>query len=124
MQNAYPLIGLLAWLQFKHFIADYLLQPDWILRGKGNLRHPGGYVHAALHATGSLPALALLGLSVPGIASIVAAEFVVHLAIDHVKAIHSHRTAAAITTRAYWAAHGADQLLHHLTYTGILVLVS
>lgn len=124
MQGAYLLIGLLAWLQFKHFVADYLMQPAWILRGKGNLLHPGGYVHAGLHALGSLPALVLLELDRGWIAALVLGEFAVHFAIDHLKAVHAHKKPAAMTTRAYWAAHGADQLLHHLTYTGILVLIS
>jgi hypothetical protein len=124
MQGAYPLICLLAWLQFKHFVADYLMQPAWILRGKGKLLHPGGYAHACLHALGSLPALVLLDLDRAWIAALVLGEFAVHFAIDHLKAVHAHRKPAAMTTRAYWAAHGADQLLHHLTYTGILVLIS
>lgn len=124
MLGALPLIGLLAWLQFKHFIADYLLQPSWFLHGKGRLRHPGGYAHAALHALGSLPALALLGLDGMWLAALMAGEFAVHFAIDHFKAVHARKRPAATTTRAYWAAHGADQLLHHLTYTCMLLLVS
>lgn len=124
MQGAYPLIGLLAWLQFKHFVADYLLQPAWILRGKGRLLHPGGYAHAGLHALGSMPALALLDLDGAWIAALTAGEFSVHFAIDHFKAIHAHNSGAAMTTRAFWAAHGADQFLHHLTYVGMLALVS
>ena len=123
MHDAYPLIGLLAWLQFKHFIADYVLQPAWILRGKGKLLHPGGYAHAGLHALGSLPALAIVGQDGPGLTTLVAAEFVVHFVVDHFKAIHARTRPAAMTSRAYWAAHGADQLLHHLTYAGMLVLV-
>jgi len=124
VQGAYPLIGLLAWLQFKHFVADYLLQPAWILRGKGRLLHPGGYAHAGLHALGSMPALALLDLDGAWIAALTAGEFSVHFAIDHFKAIHAHNRGAAMTTRAFWAAHGADQFLHHLTYVGMLALVS
>lgn len=70
MQSAYPLIGLLAWLQLKHFVVDYLLQPDWVLRQKGCQLHPGGYVHARPHVLGSLPALVLVGLSGSGIAGL------------------------------------------------------
>lgn len=124
MQGAYSLIGLLAWLQFKHFVADYLLQPAWILRGKGDLLHPGGYAHAGLHALGSLPALMLFDLNGVWLAMLMAGEFSLHFVIDHFKAIHAHKRPAAMTTRAYWAAHGADQFLHHLTYVGMLALVS
>jgi hypothetical protein len=124
MQSAFSLLGLLAWLQFKHFLADYLLQPSWILHGKGSLWHPGGYAHAALHALGSLPALALFGLDGMWLSALILGEFGVHFAIDHAKAVHARARPAAVTTRAYWAAHGVDQLLHHLTYTFMLVLVS
>lgn len=124
MPDAHFLIGALAWFQFKHFAADYLLQPAWIIRGKGNLWHPGGYAHAALHALGSLPALISLGLGVTWIVTLALAEFAVHFAIDHLKAIYGRRRPSPTMTRVDWAAHGADQLLHHLTYTGILMAVS
>jgi len=123
MESAVSLIGLLAWLQAKHFIADYVLQPAWILRGKGDLRHPGGYAHAAVHALGTVPGLWLCGLDVVMVSVLALAEFLIHYMIDHLKAVHSHAHPTAMTTRAYWAAHGADQLLHHLTYTGILAVV-
>lgn len=123
MDSAVSVIGLLAWLQAKHFAADYLLQPGWVLHGKGDLRHPGGYAHAAIHAVGTIPGLWLYGLDAALVVVLALTEFVVHYLIDHVKAVHSHTHPTAMTTRAYWAAHGADQLLHHLTYTGILVVV-
>ena len=31
--------GLLIGLEIKHYIADYFLQPGWILAGKGNIFH-------------------------------------------------------------------------------------
>jgi hypothetical protein len=123
MESAVPLVGLLVWLQAKHFAADYLLQPGWVLRGKGDFRHPGGYAHAAIHAMGTIPGLWLCGLDAVTVAVLALAEFLIHYLIDHLKAVHSHLHPAGMTTRAYWAAHGADQLLHHLTYTGILVAV-
>jgi hypothetical protein len=122
MDSAVSLIGLLAWLQTKHFAADYLLQPGWVLRGKGDLHHPGGYAHAAIHAAGTVPGLWLCGLDAMTVMVLALAEFLIHYLIDHLKALHAHRHPAAVTTRGYWAAHGADQLLHHLTYTGILAV--
>lgn len=124
MHDAYPLIGLLAWLQVKHFVADYLLQPAWILRGKGNGSHPGGYAHAGLHALASLPALLAVGAGASAVCMLMLGEFGIHFAIDHLKAVHARKNPAPMSSRSYWAAHGADQLLHHLTYTGILIVVS
>ncbi len=32
-----------------HLIADWLLQNDWMSRNKTDLRHPAGWVHAAIY---------------------------------------------------------------------------
>ena len=32
-----------------HLVADWLLQNDWMALNKMNLRHPAGWVHAAIH---------------------------------------------------------------------------
>jgi hypothetical protein len=116
-------IGMLVWLQVKHFIADYLLQPPWILRGKGDLGEPGGYVHAGIHVCGSLPVLIAGGLSAGWISALMAAEFVIHYLADHIKAVHSHTHPHPTNTLAFWALHGADQLMHHLTYSAMLLII-
>jgi len=46
--------GLMLGLEIKHCVADYFMQPGWILAGKGNFRLPGGYAHAGIHAAMSL----------------------------------------------------------------------
>jgi hypothetical protein len=117
-------VGMLVWLQFKHFVADYLLQTAWILRGKGDFRKPGGYVHAGIHVCGSLPVLYVGGLSGAAIAGVAIAEFVIHYVIDHLKAVDSRLRPRAATTRGCWAMHGLDQFLHHLTYSGMLLLIA
>ena len=33
--------ALLIGLEIKHYVADYFLQPGWILGGKGDFRKPG-----------------------------------------------------------------------------------
>jgi hypothetical protein len=50
----------LVGLQLKHLVADYLLQPRWVIHGKGDVRKIGGYVHAGLRAVGT-PAGASFG---------------------------------------------------------------
>jgi hypothetical protein len=113
-------IAMLLVFQVKHFVADYLLQPGWVLTGKGDIRRLGGYVHAGLHALGSLPAFFLAGLGVMEIAAFAAAEFVIHYTIDHTKARLSRDSKSGPNTRAFWAMHGADQLMHQFTYAGLL----
>lgn len=120
MQVVTVTVAMLVCLQVKHFIADYLMQPKWILMGKRSLRSGGGYVHAAVHAVGSIPALLVPGLSGLQILTFVVAEFAVHYAIDFWKACMSGRSKAGPNNYAYWAMHGFDQLLHQLTYATII----
>jgi hypothetical protein len=121
MQWVNVMVGMLIWFQVKHFVADYLLQPDWVLGAKGNMRRMGGYVHAAIHAVGSVPAYLLAGVGMSGIAALVVAEFVIHYVIDFIKSDLSLRSKSGPNTARYWALHGADQLAHQLTYVGLLV---
>jgi Protein of unknown function (DUF3307) len=117
-------VEVLIWLQIKHFVADYLLQPDWVLAAKGDMRRMGGYVHAGIHAIGSLPAYLIAGVGLGGIAALVVVEFVVHYVIDFIKSDLSSRSRSGPNTAAYWALHGADQLAHQLTYVGLVVAVA
>jgi len=113
-------VAMLLILQVKHFVADYLLQPGWVLRGKGDLRQAGGYAHAGAHALGSLPAFFVAGLGSAEIAAFAAAEFVIHYAIDYTKAQLARNSKSGPSTHAYWAMHGADQLMHQFTYAGLI----
>jgi hypothetical protein len=120
MQMMTLTLAMLLCFQLKHFVADYLLQPGWMLGGKGDLRRVGGYVHAGLHALGSLPAFLIAGVEPAAIVLLSAAEFTVHYATDYTKAGLSRRSHSGPDARAYWALHGADQFLHQLTYVGLI----
>jgi hypothetical protein len=121
MQMMLLTITMLVCFQVKHFVADYLLQPGWILRGKADLRRAGGYAHAAIHAVGSLPALLFAGPGASQLAALLVAEFAVHYAIDFSKSSLSSRSLAGPETQAYWTLHGADQLMHQMTYAGLIL---
>jgi Protein of unknown function (DUF3307) len=123
MDTASFATSVLVGLQLKHFVADYLLQPPWILRGKGSFRRIGGYVHAGIHALGSLPVLLFSAIGFGTCLAIVAAEFVIHYLIDYAKAAWSKRSPVDVTDSAFWARHGADQLLHQLTYAAMMLAV-
>ncbi len=112
--------GLLIGLEIKHYIADYFLQPGWMLAGKGNIFHPGGYAHAGLHALLSL--IVLVGAGTPiGLAlALFAAEFVLHYALDYSKAAYSRGVHLDNRPARFWALHGMDQLLHQLTYVAMI----
>lgn len=117
------LLGLLVWLQVKHFVADYLLQTPWMIAGKGHFDQPGGYVHAGIHIAGTAPALLYSGIGGGLVALLLLAEFAIHFTIDHLKALQARVKPQSPSSARFWAAHGADQLAHHLTYSGILFVV-
>src|SRR5690348_10629609 len=115
MQPVTVVIAMLIWLQVKHYVADYVLQPGWMIAAKGNLRKQGGYVHAGIHALGSVPAYLIVGLGTLPIVVLMVIEFVIHYLIDFIKAGLSGRSDAGPSTQSFWALHGADQLAHQLT---------
>ncbi len=56
-----------------HFVAEWLLQNDWMVRNKQNLRHPAGWVHAGIYGV-------LMGLAVGWMAGVTLGFL--HLLID------------------------------------------
>jgi hypothetical protein len=117
------LFGLLIGLEIKHFIADYLLQPGWILAGKGDFRKPGGYAHAGVHAALTALLLVIFGTPLALAAAVFAVEFVIHYALDYSKIMYSRGVHVDRQPARFWALHGIDQLAHQLTYAGIIYWV-
>lgn len=110
-------------LETKHFICDYPLQRPYQLENKGTYGHPGGFLHAGLHALGT--AFAFLVITPPlgvGIAILVG-EFVVHYHIDWIKQQVMARAQWQVSDGNYWLALGLDQYAHHVTYVAITALL-
>jgi hypothetical protein len=107
-------------LFIKHFICDFPLQANpWMYRNKGTYLHPGGIVHAGIHAIGTLLVLAPF----IGSASVMYAliDMVVHYHIDWAKMNLSQRYDLQPTnSERFWILLGFDQLLHHITYFAII----
>ncbi len=110
-------------LEVKHYLADYFLQPAWILVGKGDLRHPGGYAHAGIHAGLSAVVLLLVGTPLPVLVGLVFAEWVIHYALDYSKIQYSKGVRIDSAPGRFWALHGIDQLTHQLTYAAMIYVV-
>ncbi len=110
--------------QVKHFICDYLLQTTYQFSNKGTYGHPGGILHAGIHAIGSVPAILIFTVSLPIIVVIVICEFIVHYHIDWLKQTVDSRMNWTPEEAPYWYIFGADQLLHQLTYVIILAVLA
>jgi hypothetical protein len=110
-------------LEIKHFIADYTLQFDWMIKGKGSFAQIGGYVHAGIHAAGTMILFLLLGIPMITIALFAVAEFVVHYLLDFAKAHVGDEVSSREQPRKFWLLNGLDQFFHHLTYIVITYLL-
>jgi len=107
-------------LELKHFIADYFMQPGWMLAGKGDFRKIGGYAHAGVHA--GLSAVVLLVAATPllALAGLVLAEFAIHYLFDYSKIHYSRGVHVDTQPRRFWSLHGLDQIMHQLTYGAMI----
>jgi hypothetical protein len=110
-------------LELKHFIADYFLQPGWILSGKGDFRQIGGYAHAGAHALLTGLVLLLAATPLAWLIGIVLAEFVIHYLLDYAKIAYSRGVHVDTQPRRFWSLHGLDQIFHQLTYAAIIYAV-
>jgi hypothetical protein len=122
-QLALILWALLA-LEVKHFLCDFVLQSEYQVRTKGIYGHFGGFIHSGLHILFTIPALLILGASVKAIAIILAVEFVVHYHADWMKSAIDKRYHWGMTDQRYWILFGTDQLIHQLTYVGMLYVMA
>ncbi|MDO9416703.1 DUF3307 domain-containing protein [Pararhizobium sp.] len=115
-------LGIIALLLLKHWICDFTLQTPYQIRFKKVYGHPGGLLHAAIHVVGTACVLVWFPVSWPFIGAALLGEFVLHYHIDWLKEKAVARLPST-TGAAFWALFGFDQLLHHWTYVGIVLLV-
>lgn len=109
--------------QLKHCLFDYTFQTAYQLRNKGTYGHPGGLLHSGLQALGSIPAILVAGPPHWLLALLVGGEFLVHYHVDWTKEriVKSHGWTSA--DYGFWQALGIDQMIHHLTYGGMLFVL-
>jgi len=117
-------LTLVAILLCKHTIFDFVLQTPYQLDHKHRYGHPGGLLHAGLHAVGTLAAVAVARPSAGIAVAVLAGEFILHYHVDWAKEQLLRRTGWPRVGVRYWAVFGADQLIHNLGYlvmTAVLV---
>ena len=112
----------LVLLQIKHFVVDFLLQNKYQWSNKGTYGHPGGVLHSGLHGVGTYLCVALF--TRPDIAlGLALIDWTVHYHIDWAKMQLNKRLSLTPASPRFWVLLGLDQLLHQLTYVGILFLL-
>ena len=123
-QNVLLVLAALAVLQIKHFVCDFVIQTPYQFRNKGIYGHPGGLIHAGLHALASMAVFFILTPPLAVGAAIVAVEFVVHYHIDWLKEQTVKREQWVFPQAEFWWVFGFDQFLHQFTYLGIVAVLA
>jgi len=113
---------LLALFGIKHFVADFLMQYDYMLRDKGIYGATGGVHHAIVHASFTFLILVFFCPNVNTIIALSFADFAVHYHVDFIKQQLNKGLTPA--DRQFWIWLGLDQALHYLTYVGIISYVT
>jgi hypothetical protein len=106
---------LLVFLIIKHYIADFVLQFEYMVEQKGTYGRRGGLDHALMH--GALTAMVMyVCLSVVSVVPAVVLgliDSIMHYHIDYVKARWGTRDP---NKQRFWIELGADQMAHYLFY--------
>lgn len=118
--DATNILVALVFFQFKHLLADFVLQTPKMVEEKGYYGRPGGLQHAAIHILASAPVVVWLTMDAIATAAILVAEFVIHYHIDLSKEKIGRQLGLSPGGKAFWFAIGVDQLLHQLTYVGLV----
>lgn len=120
MQDVLPiLLALLA----KHFVCDFILQTPYQWKNKGQYGHPGGLLHVAIHAIGTVLALLSFTSSLSA-CELAALDAAIHYHIDWAKNNINARFDLKPTGGAgFWITFGLDQWLHQLTYVLMIWLL-
>jgi hypothetical protein len=119
-ENVLLVLAALVILQLKHFVADFVLQTPYQFLNKGKYGHPGGIIHAGIHALGSVLAFFVITPSLALGLVIVIGEFVAHYHIDWAKENTTRVKQWVFPQAEFWWTFGADQALHQFTYIAIV----
>ena len=98
----------------KHLLADFILQTNWMARGKEQRSDwgPPLLAHALCHA---VLTLAITLVTAPRLWWLSPIDLAVHLAIDRGKTLLAQRGGWRIDEARFWWLLGFDQYLHQLT---------
>jgi hypothetical protein len=111
-------------LLFKHLVLDFFLQTAYQYQNKGIYGHPGGILHAGLHALGTTPVFLWIAPSLRLALAIMVGEFIVHYHVDWTKEQINKRLQLTSNDAPFWWTLGVDQFLHGATYVAIVALLT
>ena len=101
-------------LQVKHFIADFVLQTDQMVREKGIYGAQQGSYHSLIQSAGTFLAFCWIHPAL-GVATAFL-DFLAHYHIDWAKININKKYSYTPADHKFWFWLGLDQLAHQLTY--------
>lgn len=119
-------IELLVVLFLKHLVVDFFLQPSFMYANKGKFLHPGGHIHALLHALISMYLIYFFFRSYDASLTTLVCfgEYVVHYGMDYTKVnVCARYKWKADNSNAFWYMMGIDQTVHSLTYIAMVAVL-
>jgi hypothetical protein len=114
---------IISLLFLKHFIVDFPLQNSFQYLNKGTYGHLGGVLHSLNHAAFTLMIFSYFAGTYFGL-FVASIDFLVHYHVDWAKVKLNKKMGWGPTTHEqFWWLLGLDQLLHALTYIGLVWLM-
>ncbi len=106
-----------ALLFIKHWYIDFVNQSMDEVNHKGVYLHWLGVKHSLKQGLATAAVFFLMGLNLAESVFLGALDFVIHYHTDWVKMNYGNRD---ITTPQFWNHLGLDQLVHYMTYLGLV----
>lgn len=107
-------LQLITALIIKHFIIDFPLQTPFQWMNKGKYGHLGGLLHAVLHGFFTMVVFGYFGFENSGIYGLI--DMFIHYHVDWTKMQFKYKP----DNKYFWWLLGLDQMLHYLTYVGLV----
>ncbi|HEX3990736.1 MAG TPA: DUF3307 domain-containing protein [Acetobacteraceae bacterium] len=121
-------LSLVLWalfaFQLKHFLCDFVLQTKFQVDKKKVYGHVGGLVHAGLHAIMTVPIVIVMGASATIVVLLFLGELILHYHVDWLKGQIDIWSGWTEKDHTYWVVFGADQLVHQITYVGVVAFLA
>lgn len=122
IQAVWMLAALAGAFAFKHYLADFVLQNNWIARRKE--RRDGWLVALLIHAgTHGAFTLAIALAVAPRLWWLALVDIAIHFVIDRIKTLISLAGGWKVEDEKFWWLMGADQFLHQATNIGLAAAI-
>jgi hypothetical protein len=113
------IILILILLQIKHWYIDFVDQTEEEVKHKGIYLNWLGLKHSLKHALATF-IIFFFFITVEGALIVAFIDFIIHYHTDWIKMKFGNRD---IKTKEFWAQLGLDQMVHQLTYIGLVSLL-